>query len=339
MNRAIIAYAAILFIAVAAGAMYVYRAVYGTPKGRAAAAEPVLFAVQAGESFSSVASRLSKLDLVDHPRAVEAYAWLRGWDRKIKAGTYRLGRNESPRVILERFIGGDILRVTVTIPEGFTHAQIAGAVSSSAAIDSAAFASLIDDEEACRELEVAGGVLEGYLFPDTYLVPWGSTPMDVARMMRARLEEILDANMKTRLEETGLTLHEALTLASIIQAEARLPEEMPLVSAVYHNRLRSGMKLEADPTVAYALGGRKGRLFYKDLEIESPFNTYKHVGLPPGPICAPGKGAIVAALYPDTTCKAVYFVARGDGGHIFSMTLEDHAAAVEALKRARRSSD
>ncbi len=165
------------------------------------------------------------------------------------------------------------------------------------------------------------------------------TPMEAAAMMRARLDEVFDEKMARRAEELSMTRHQVLTLASIIQAEARLSGEMPLVSAVYHNRLRNGIRLEADPTVAYAMGGYKGRLYYKDLEIESPYNTYEHAGLPPGPICAPGKASIEAALYPDTTCRAVYFVAKGDGGHIFSLTLEEHLAAVESVKRSRNASD
>lgn len=339
MSRALIVYSVVLLFAVAAGAAFMYRAVYGSRPARAGQGESVLFAVEPGESFSSVAIRLGNLHVVDHPRAVEMYAWLRGWDRNVKAGTYRFAGTESAREILGKLIAGDILRVSVTIPEGFVHSQIAGALSAAARIDSVEFEALLTDEDARRELNVNGPALEGYLFPDTYLIPWGSTPRDAARMMRVRLDEVFDENMVKRAEEIGLTRHQVLTLASIIQAEARLPEEMPLVSAVYHNRLKAGMKLEADPTVAYALGGHKDRLYYKDLEIDSPFNTYKYAGLPPGPICAPGKNAIMAALYPDSTCRAVYFVARGDGGHIFSMTLEEHIAAVESVKRAKHASE
>jgi UPF0755 protein len=124
-----------------------------------------------------------------------------------------------------------------------------------------------------------------------------------------------------------------LTLASIIEAETRMPEERALVSAVYHNRLRRNMRLEADPTVAYAMGGYKGRLLYADLDIDSPYNTYRNRGLPPGPICCAGSASILAALYPDATSEALYFVARGDGSHIFSRTLREHRIAVEQARR------
>jgi UPF0755 protein len=213
--------------------------------------------------------------------------------------------------------------------------QIAGVLAAKLDADSTAFADLAAGPELSSELGVEVGSLEGYLFPDTYIIPWGLEPEDVAKLMIDRLEREFNQRAVERAASLGMSRHEVLTLASIVEAETRLPEELPVVSAVYHNRLRRGMRLEADPTVAYAKGGYKGRLFYKDLEIESPYNTYKHPGLPPGPICSPGKAAINAALYPDTTTTALYFVARGDGGHVFSRTLREHQAAVEKARRSR----
>jgi len=338
VSRAGLIYAAVLVVLAAAGAGFLLRVVNTRPVDAGAQSTPARFAVQRGESFRSVARRLGELDLVDHPGVLEIYAWVRGWDRKVKAGTYEITRGQTPKDILGKLVLGDVFRVAVTIPEGFMLTQIAGALVA-AGVDSTAFADLSTDEETRRRLGVAGPTLEGYLFPDTYIVAVGMTPAEAAEMMKARLDEVMDEKMARRLEEISMTRNEALTLASIIQAEARLADEMALVSAVYHNRLRSGVKLEADPTVAYAMGGYKGRLYYKDLEIDSPYNTYRYAGLPPGPICAPGKAAIMAALYPDTSCKAVYFVAKGDGGHIFSLTLEEHLAAVESVKRARSASD
>lgn len=338
MSRAGLIYAAVLVVLAAAGAGVLFRAIGTRPVPAGEVSTPVRFAVQRGESFSSVARRLGELDLVAHPGVLEFYAWVRGWDRKVKAGTYEITRGQTPKDILRKLVSGDVFRMAVTIPEGFMLTQIAAALAC-AGVDSAAFAGLSPDEETRRRLGVTGPTLEGYLFPDTYLIPVGMTPAEAAEMMRARLDEVMDEKVARRLNEISMTRNEALTLASIIQAEARLAEEMVLVSAVYHNRLRSGVKLEADPTVAYAMGGYKGRLYYKDLDIDSPYNTYRYAGLPPGPICAPGKSAIMAALYPDTSCRAVYFVAKGDGGHIFSLTLEEHLAAVESVKRAKSASD
>lgn len=338
-SRGRLAWAAGFVIAAAVCGASLYHAVYSRPAVRPGRGIPAPFAIAPGESFSSVAARLGARRIVEHPYGVEIYAWLRGWDTRVKAGTYQLAGGERARDILEKLVSGDVLRVSVTIPEGFTHAQIAGVLAAEADVDSTVFAGLLTKREVLDELGVKGPSLEGYLFPDTYLIPWGTTPEGIAAMMKARLDEILVAGLNERAERVGMTRHDVLTLASIIQAEGRLPEELALVSAVYHNRLNAGMKLEADPTVAYAMGGYKGRLYYKDLEVDSPYNTYLHAGLPPGPICAPGKAAIIAALYPDTTCNALYFVARGDGGHIFSLTLKDHLAAVQAVKRARTTTD
>ncbi|UCG53447.1 MAG: endolytic transglycosylase MltG [Candidatus Latescibacterota bacterium] len=296
---------------------------------------PVLFTVNSGEPFSVIARRLSEEGLIKHRRAVSLYAWLRRYDRQVKAGTYNIARDESPRDIIKKLVMGDIHKVSVTIPEGFMIREIAGVLAAEFSTDSTSITDLFVDPDLRTELNVPGPTLEGYLFPDTYLIPWGSSPREIVRMMVRRLEEVFDDELRKRAREIELSRHEVLTLASIVEAETRLPKELPLVSAVYHNRLRRGMRLEADPTVAYGMGGYKGRLYYKDLEIDSPYNTYRYEGLPPGPICNPGEAAIRATLYPDTTCHAIYFVAEGNGGHIFSLTLEDHLSAIQKVKRSR----
>ncbi|UCH84839.1 MAG: endolytic transglycosylase MltG [Candidatus Latescibacterota bacterium] len=335
IKKVILAVLAVIVLAAVVGAAAVMRFV-STAAGTAGdSPSHTLFAVDRGESFSSVARRLSAEGFVEHPRAFKIYAWARRYDRRIKAGIYRITRIETPRDILDRLVVGDIHKVDVTVPEGYMHVEIARALAADTHIDSTAFANLFEDPEALEILAVEGPNLEGYLFPDTYSVPWGISVLDVAGMMVRRLDEVFDADMRVRARAIGLSRHEVLTLASIVQAETRLPKELPLVSAVYHNRLRRGMRLEADPTVAYAKGGYRGRLYFKDLEIESPYNTYRYGGLPPGPICAAGKAAIHATLYPDSACKAIYFVAEGNGGHIFSLTLKDHLAAVRRVRASK----
>lgn len=301
---------------------------------RPPAGETVRFTVRAGESFAAVKDRLKDEALIEYPRAVALYALLKRYDRRIKAGTYRFTPGERATDILAKLVHGDVYRVSVTIPEGFMHRQIAGVLSRTVDVDSASFAALIDDEGLRSELGVDGPSLEGYLFPDTYDIPWGLSSRDIAAVMVSRLDAVFDEGMQRRAAEIGLSRREVLTMASIVEAETQLGSERALVSAVYHNRLKKGMRLEADPTVAYAMGGYKGRLFYRDLEIDSPYNTYKNKGLPPGPICNPGRAAIVAALYPDTTSQAMYFVAEGDGGHIFSNTLSEHLTAVRKVRQA-----
>jgi UPF0755 protein len=298
--------------------------------------EPVLFEVRAGESFSSVKHRLAAEGFVDHPRAIALFAKIKRYDRQIMVGTYRLTPGDTAMDILGALVRGNVYTVAVTIPEGFMAREIAGVLATEANIDSSQFTDVYDDGEFARsELGIEGQSLEGYLFPDTYRLPWGAPPRYVARTMVKRFDEVFDESAARRADKLGLSRHQLVTLASIVQAETRLPHEFALVAAVYHNRLRVGMRLEADPTVAYAMGGYRGRLFYRDLEIESPYNTYKVSGLPPGPICSPGEEAITATLYPDTTCQAIYFVAEGNGGHIFSRTLAEHIDAVEKVRQAR----
>jgi len=322
---------ALLVVAIALGVLYV--GVHRVPTERTG--ETVRFEVSRGESFSAVAARLYDGGVVVDPRALRVYAKLRRVDRSIKTGTYEFTIGEPPLEVLGRLVDGDILKVAVTIPEGFTTWDIAGAFRA-AGVDSVAMLAATRDstERARRRIDALS--LEGYLFPDTYVVPWGVTPREVIRMMTARLDDVFVDSLFARAVDIGMTPHEVLTLASIVEAEARVDGERPVISAVYHNRLRRGMKLEADPTVAYAMGGYRGRLLYADLEIDSPYNTYRHTGLPPGPICSPGAASIHAALYPDATTSALYFVARGDGSHVFSDTLREHRAAV---RRARQDRD
>jgi len=193
----------------------------------------------------------------------------------------------------------------------------------------------IRSDEIRRARRVEAPSLEGYLFPDTYLVPYGARARDAVDMMLSRMDRVFGDSLFARAAQQGMTPNQVLTLASIVEAEARVPDERPRVAAVYRNRLRRGMRLEADPTVAYAMGGYRGRLLYADLEVDSPYNTYRKAGLPPGPICSPGEAAIHAALYPAPDTSSLYFVARGDGSHIFTRTLREHLAAVKSVRAER----
>jgi UPF0755 protein len=295
----------------------------------------VRFEVKRGEPFVSVLDRLHGDGIVRSPRALRLWAAVRRADRSIKTGTYEFTIGESAARVLERLVHGDILRVAVTIPEGYMMWDIAGAFTA-AGIDSSALLEEIQSPQRLERRHIDAPSLEGYLFPDTYVVPWGARAGDVVAQMLARLDAVFTDSLFARAVEIGMTPHEVLTLASIVEAEARVAQERPVISAVYHNRLRRGMRLEADPTVAYAMGGFRGRMLFAHLEIDSPYNTYRNKGLPPGPICSPGEAAIRAALYPDPDTDALYFVARGDGSHIFSRTLREHQAAVQQVRRARK---
>lgn len=331
MKRILLLAAAAVVLGVAAFTLALYAGITRAPN-----VDPprvVRIDVPAGQAFSVLVDRLSDEGLFVSPWAVKMYASMRGYDRRIQWGTYQFRTGEKPLDILGRLISGDVLTVDVTIPEGYTIWDIAGAFKA-AAIDSLDTLDALCDEKLLQSRRITAPSLEGYLFPDTYRVRWGTSPESVVSMMLARLDEVFDEQMLQRAAEMETTPHEVLTLASIIEAETKVPEERARVSAVYHNRLRRNMRLEADPTVAYAMGGYKGRLLYADLEIDSPYNTYRRRGLPPGPICSPGRASIVAALYPDSKSDALYFVARGDGSHIFSRTLREHNTAVESVRRS-----
>ncbi len=295
--------------------------------------------VEPGTSFTSVVQELEARGLVRRAWTLRLYARSTGQDRRVQQGTYEFATGTPPIDLLRALARGDVLAFSITIPEGFNLWQVAGAFDS-VGIDSTALLVAVTDAEVARALEVPAPTLEGYLFPDTYRVPFETTPRVVVEQMSQRAHAAWTESHERRAREIGMTRHEVLTLASIVEAEARVADERATIAAVYHNRLRKGMRLEADPTVAYAMGGFRGRLFYKDLAIDSPYNTYRRTGLPPGPICNPGESSIRAALYPAEGVAALYFVARGDGRHVFSNTLREHNAAVRDARRvadARRA--
>jgi UPF0755 protein len=324
----------IIVMALAAAVLLVIVVTDVTRRPGAAGGEAVRVVVAEGEGFAAVLADLQGNGLVKRAWTFEFFARVLGHDRHIKRGTYEFRPGTPPVDILRALVRGDILSVRVTIPEGYTSWQIAGAFRP-AGVDSTAVLAATRDPELLAALRVPVPTLEGYLFPDTYLVPFGSTAREVVGQMLHRLAADWTSSDERRAAELGMSRHAVLTLASIIEAEARVADERPKVSAVYHNRLARGMRLEADPTVAYAMGGFRGRLYYKDLKIDSPYNTYRNTGLPPGPICSPGASSIQAALHPDAGERALYFVARGDGRHVFSTTLREHNTAVQEARRAR----
>jgi UPF0755 protein len=329
----VITIAAILFAAIAA--VVTIRLGITRPAG-GPDSPAVRVEVPDGQAFSVLVDRLADEGIIAAPRAVKLFAKMRGYDRRIHSGTYEFSAGEKPIDMLARLMSGDVVTTDVTVPEGYNVWQISAAFEA-ADIDSVDMLAALGDADLLERRRIEAPSLEGYLFPDTYRVRWGASAGEVTRMMLERMDDVFDAALVQRAVDIGMTPHEVLTLASIVEAETRVPSERALVSAVYHNRLRRRMRLEADPTVAYAMGGYRGRLLYADLEIDSPYNTYRRRGLPPGPICSPGKAAIEATLYPDSSSTALYFVARGDGSHVFSRTLREHNAAVKQMRRERRA--
>jgi UPF0755 protein len=223
----------------------------------------------------------------------------------------------------------------LTVPEGFMLREIAGTVEREVEIDSARFYQAVCDPGLARQLGISSPTLEGYLFPDTYLLSWPISSRDLARLMVERFREVYQEEVAKYANDVGLSTNEIVALASIVQSEAQNESEMSRISAVYHNRLRKGLRLEADPTVAYALGGVRRGLHYSDLKVDSPYNTYRNKGLPPGPICSPGLASLIAAVRPLDGCEDLYFVAAGDGSHFFSKTHEEHMKAKRYAKAMR----
>jgi UPF0755 protein len=231
------------------------------------------------------------------------------------------------------------MTVAMTIPEGFTLRQMAPRIAEVSGVPSDSVMARLEHSQLADELEVPGPTVEGYLFPDTYRFASGTRVSTILRAMTDRYRAAWTPERRARLAELDMTEREAVTLASIIQAEARQVDEMPTISGVYHRRLELGWLLQADPTVLYALGGPRDRLLYAAIDsvADSPYNTYTQGGLPPGPIGAPGELAIEAALAPEG--DYLYFVARPDGSHVFTRSLADHNRAKAESQRMREAGD
>ena len=301
------------------------------------AARRVEVKIPPGMTLHQVQDILVEKGLLDRPNLFRWVAWISGKENKLKTGRYLIRHGESVSSILGKLSRGEVDYSRVVIPEGVMLHEVASLLAERADVDSTAFHDLAQDPAFVRELGFDGPSLEGYLFPDTYLFDWPITAREAAQRMVHRFREIYDREVAQIVDSTSLSLSAVVTLASIIQAEAVWDSEMPHISAVYHNRLDKGWRLEADPTVAYALGGVRRRLYYRDLRVDSPYNTYRRKGLPPGPICSPGKTALLAAVSPLDGCMDLYFVANGGGRHHFSKTLAEHLEVQRRIKAAKKA--
>jgi len=292
-----------------------------------------------GASIEEISKILEAKDLVGNPRLFVLAARVLGYDRGLKAGRFNIPVGSSIYRILRQLARGMSSQDMVTIPEGLRTDQIARHINERAKIDAIGLMTLANDSTFARSLGVPADKVEGYLYPDTYPFYPLLTPAEVLRVMVERALRIFGEEMALPGARQGLTLHQLVTLASIVEAEAQVPSERARIAAVFYNRLRLGMMLQSDPTVLYALGVWRGRTYYRDLDVKSPYNTYRNKGLPPGPICNPGKDAVHAVLFPLADSTEYYFVARGDGTHIFSRTWEEHLKAIAHVRtQAKRES-
>ena len=314
--------------------MMLLTACGGAPEG-----PPIRFTVPPGAGLSMAADSLSARGIISSQRRFKLYARARGSDRSIQPGIYEMQKGTSWGEILRRLTEGDVVKTRLVVPEGWTIRQLAPRLAGAMGLPQDSVLRRLTAPEAAERARVPGPTLEGYLYPATYVFPLGTPVERMVAAMVARYEQAWTPEMRQRLAASGLSERQIVTLASIVEAEAKVWSERPTIAAVYRNRLRRGMRLQADPTVQYALGEkRQARLLYRDIDAvaDDPYNTYRHAGLPPGPIGNPSQGAIEAALSP-APVDFLYFVARPNGTHVFTRTLAEHNAAARASRAEARA--
>jgi UPF0755 protein len=303
---------------------------------------PMTFVVEPGESAATIAARLEELGLVTDGELFRMFIGYHEIDASLEAGEYVLRPNMTMAEIAETLQHARIEEVTVTIPEGWRAEQIAQTLAKENIIDGDEFMALVRGGKFDYSLlqdRPEESSLEGYLFPETYRIPAQAEAEDLIERMLSTLEERFTPEMRQLAAERGMTIYEVMTLASIVEREAMIAEEQPLIAGVFLNRLEQGMYLRADPTVQYAKGydATTGQWWAsvapEDWEgVDSPYSTYLYPGLPPGPICSPGLSAIQAVLEPAET-EYLFFLARGDGSHVFAVTYEEHLQNQELYQR------
>jgi UPF0755 protein len=291
--------------------------------------------VPRGASLHAAADSLASRRVIRSSRLFRAYASLTGRDRAIKPGTYLLRPGAGWGDLLDALTLGRGVVHTLTIPEGYALSEIVPLLARTLEVPVDSVVAAVGDSALRHHLDIPTPTLEGYLFPATYSFPAGTTAREAVRQMVARFEQAWRPEWDAELQKLALSRHDVVTLASIVEREAKLPEERPGIAAVYYNRLKKGMLLQADPTVQYALGHHVARVLYRDLDVASSYNTYKHPGLPPGPIASPGAPSLDAAVHP-APVPFLYFVAHPDGHHEFRRTFAEHTEAREEVKRAAK---
>ena len=333
--RTALAIAGVSLLGLGLGVALVAREALSAPSE--AGAEPQLFLVERGASLLTVARDLERAGLI---RDTRAFGWLarwRGQAESLRAGEYRLSAAQPAGDILDQLVEGQAVTYQVVVPEGFTMAQIGARLAAQGLVAEAEFAAAVRDEEFIASLGLGSASLEGYLFPETYQLPRGLSAPAVVRLLVDHFREAWEP-LEPLAKLRELDQHEAVTLASIVEKETGAPQERALIASVFANRLARGMRLESDPTVIYGIEDFDGNLRRRDLDDSAnPYNTYRHAGLPPGPIANPGREALRAVLEPAES-DYLYFVSRNDGTHVFSRTYREHVNAVNRYQRGGRGS-
>jgi UPF0755 protein len=286
----------------------------------------VFVEIPPGSNPQTMGRALVDAGVVASPIAFRIAVWVEGAGRRLQAGEYRFDAPLSPRAVVDKIVRGDVFLRPVTFREGLTIRQMAAIFEERGFGPQAEFVKAAGKSELIRELDPLAQDLEGYLFPDTYTLPRSTTADDLVERMVSRFEKTLTPESRQQAASRGLSVRQLVTLASLVEKETASAEERPLVAAVYANRLKAGIGMQCDPTVIYALeraGRYTGNLTRADLQFDSPYNTYRYAGLPPGPIAAPGQASLEAAASP-ADVPYLYFVSRNDGTHAFAATLDEH---------------
>jgi UPF0755 protein len=302
--------------------------------------KPARVILPQGVSFSAVTDSLHAHAVIASPRSFKLLARVRGVDRSVHAGVYEFPAGITPWKVLTMLSRGQKAALRFTVPEGLTILDVASLASEKLGVRADSFVAAARDSVAARKiLDLPAPSFEGFLRPETYLVPADVSARELVRIMAEASNEEWQPGWNARLDSLKMRRLELVTLASIVEGEARVDEERETIAGVYHNRLRMGMALQADPTVQYAIslktGRRKPRLFIKDYAFASPYNTYLHPGLPPGPVNSPSRRSIEAALYP-ANVRYLYFVADSNGRHVFSRTYGEHLRAIRKIRRGSK---
>jgi UPF0755 protein len=323
----------LVFVFIGAAGVYLNIISYAQKPPNIAAVEQTVV-VQSGQGFKTLSTLLYQKGVILHPVKFRLFARIKGYDKRIKAGEYMFSSVMTPEKILEIMVEGKVYLHRLTIPEGYNLKQIARAVENAGFASESDFLKAAADPYLVHAKGIDAQTFEGYLFPDTYYFPRGVTPENIISAMVKRFWSVFKPEWEERTKTLGMTVHQVVTLASIIEKETAVPGERPIISSVYHNRLKRNMRLESDPTVIYGMGDYNGNITRKDLERPTPYNTYIMKGLPPGPISNTGDKAIEAALYPADT-KFLYFVSKNDRTHHFSTNFKDHNRAVRKYQLGR----
>jgi UPF0755 protein len=324
MKRLAIAAAAIIVTFVAAGAVWLLLGAEQPYKGYDAAEQFV--EIPPGAGPAAIGRRLTEAGIVRDETSFRIALWRSGQARRLQAGEYRFDRAMSAREVIDKFVRGEVFTRPVTFPEGLTMRQMSQIYERDGVGPASDFRRAAQNVELIREIDPGARDLEGYLFPNTYSLPRKSSAADLVERMVTAFRDALSPELVERAAARGLSVRELVTLASLVEKETAKPEERPVVAAVYANRLKIGMGMQCDPTVIYALeraGRYTGNLTREDLKFDSPYNTYRYAGLPPGPIASPGRASLEAAAHP-AAVPYLYFVSRNDGSHVFSTTLDEH---------------